>query len=231
MSRNDLPNFSRSLSELKKKIGKDENFDPKIARNDIGLVISSYNEAIEETDKPNPLKQRPGFYQDMLKNVRELREGYEKALSTPILIDPLVWAWGDPDWDHVESLSQKFLQTLQVQEKWIESASRHAANPRGRPKSSGIPGLSKATIRMAGIWQKYTGKKARLSRPPYGGTPFGPFIRFVVFAFEDASVEVASKNFPEYIAKSLKGYDALQTLAHLLDPEEKFGPLETNGLK
>ncbi len=198
-------------------------FDPEAARRAIELAVAPCD------DRPPSAtgRQRRDHYAKLLDAVRAVREGYEEFLSRPGLSDPLVWAWGEPDWTHVEGEVQRFLETVRIHERWLAVAAEQAAGSvsakGGRPRGSVLP-EHRAVYALVEIWLRHVGEPAGYSQPIGGGNLRGPFVRFALAASKESRVGVTKA----HIKSVLDSYDREIMRVRAMTPEKKFGPIESD---
>ena len=146
--------------------------------------------------------QRREHYAGLLKVVRTGRRGYEKLINKAELIDPLVWALEEPDWDGVEEDVNDVVAWFKTQEVFLKKAHAEAKAVDGRKGRQKSPGLYTLVNLLANTWEKQTQKRAGVSHPSKtdsknSKSAFGPFPRFVKHVIEAADLEPASDNLGE----------------------------------
>ena len=181
--------------------------DKAKARGDIDEAVAVYRMAREDVAGQFTPAKRRDHYRKLLNTVRKAREQYEQTLEPPRLIDPLVWTWGDPDWEHVEKLIKEIVRNLQSQEKWLEGALKDADSCVSRKggRTRGTSGVVQRLLisGLANVWELHTFTNAGYTRPTDGSRTKGPFIHFVKTIARDFQIHLPTTNLPEYVADVL----------------------------
>ncbi len=178
-------------------------------------VYHGYQQTKNRCDSRLAPAKRRKYFSDLLKAVRAVRSKYEDILIKGELIDPLVWASGEPDLPAAEKYINKVVAWLEVQEVVLEKAGNEAAKAVGGNKGTTYLELDIFINQLANVWEKQTQKavtrKRLWRRPEQRSTadlsPYGPFIDFVKCVVQEQNLNVKSNNLAEYIDKVLDRRD------------------------
>jgi len=205
--------FGNALVELKDATSRtDQKFHEKQALDGMREAVHRYKQRSQRLINRLTPAQRRKHYADLLKAVMTARKKYEKLIKKAELIDPLVWALEELDWDGVEKDVADVVAWLKAQEGLMKKAHAEASGIDGRKGREKSPGLGLFINYLANIWEKQTQKRVRISRrsetkSTQGGTVSGPFFRFVENVIEAADLDHQSKDLGEFIADVLKQRD------------------------
>jgi len=205
--------FENALAELEKTTVKSSQaFNGDQAAHGISEAVHGYKQRSQRLMNRLKPEQRRSHYADLLKAVTTTRKGYEKLIKKAELIDPLVWALEEPDWDGVEKDVVVVVAWLKAQEVLLKNAHTKASGIDGRKGREKSPGLGLFINCLANVWEKQTQKRVGISRrsetkSTQGGTVSGPFFRFVEKVIEAADLKHRSIDLGEFIADVLKQRD------------------------
>lgn len=200
--------FQKALAELETATLKlHKPFDEDQALEGMREAVYQYEQVQRRCASRLTPAQRREHYAGLLKVVRTARRGYEKLINKAELIDPLVWALEEPDWDGVEEDVNDVVAWFKTQEGFLKKAHAEAKAVDGRSQSARYPELDILVSMLAHAWEKQTQEDAGRSRPSITPEvrstgdlkPTGPFVRFVEFVVDEANLETRSKNLPEYV--------------------------------
>jgi hypothetical protein len=223
--------FEQSLAELSmatERAGR--RLDTERALRDIESAVSRYSSDWRRRSERLTPARRRDHYEKLLHAVQTAREAYQDTLRRDQLINPLVWALGEPDWQSVEFEVTKTVRRLEVQERWLKEAYEQAKQAVGKGRSPGstLPGLGLFVNALADAWERQTKEAAGRSRSQaVEKNPYGPFIRFVEAVVEEAELQPLSINLPEYVSDRIKDRRFIWgRQPRLLDPEELWAPID-----
>jgi len=205
--------FEKAFDELRNatlRVG--QTFHKEQAFHGIGEAIYGYKQRSQRLMNRLTPAQRRRQYADLFKAVTTARKEYEKLIKTAELIDPLVWALEEPDWDGVENDVADVVAWLKAQKGLLKKDHAKASGIDGRKGREKSPGLCLFINLLANTWEKQTQKSAMINRQSAthstkGGTVSGPFFRFVEYVIEAADLDHQSKDLGEFIADVLKHSD------------------------